>query len=545
MSSAKEVEPDGPVAHDDRLSRAFDRAARLGIDVDPDDPISARESAAVRAFTALNLDVTEDVPAAGAEPANAAGHPVPADHSADHSADHGPDHSADDGADPVGPAGPGAPGPFRAPGVAGPTGAEAPASSPTVLRPDAVLRGRSLRSDGLVTVPPPGEVEADGPRTVPPTPRAAAPAATSPPTAGGGAPPGPGLRGPAAGDAPLVASAPASRPVGRFLLDLLAAALAAGAIVSPWGWLAVVATGALVAAAARSLADHGDGAGALVGRAVRRVAAWLRPRSVVRCVLAVVQAGLLAVVLPGLVCAVWWVTDQGVDGAFVAGRLGVWAHSLRVAAATLCFLLVAGAGDAHHRRAERVAQRAIRTGPARVTALAVITVVAAAGVVALVPRTDAGPLAAEDGLGWAPVRLRDNLDRLRDDVVIAELHAADGCLSDRHGLTWRASYTVGNAPGARDTASIRSGDGDPTPGQVATALAALHNQLAPWVEDIELWAGDVRLVVLDRASLPSGRPLVEASALERGATEGRALLEDAPGGVERATALACAAAPLP
>jgi hypothetical protein len=527
MSSAKEVEPDAPVAHDDRLSRAFERAARLGIDVDPDDPISARESAAVRAFAALNLDATEDGPAADVGPASAAVPPVA---------------PADQGADPVGTAGPAAPGLVRDPGAPGPTGPEAAASSPTVLRPDAVLRGRPLPADDLVTVPPPGEVEVDGPRTAPPTARTAATASAAGP---GGAPPDPGPHAPAEGDAPVASSAPGSRPAGRFLLDLLAAALAAGAIVSPWGWPAVVATGALVVAAARSLADHGAGVGALLRRAVRRIAAWLRPRSVVRCVLAVVQAGLLAIVLPGLACAVWWITDQGVDGAFVAGRLGVWAHSPRVAATTLSFLLVAGVGEAHHRRADRVAHMAGRAGPALVTALALTTVVAAAGVVALVPRADAGPLAADDGLGWAPVRLRDNLDRLRDDVVTAELHAADGCLSDRHGITWRASYTVGNPPGARDTATIRADDGEPTPGQMATAVAALHNQLAPWVEGIELWADDIRLVVLDRAALPSGRPLVEASALERGATEGRALLEDAPGGVERATALACAAAPLP
>src|SRR5690606_12187593 len=167
--------------------------------------------------------------------------------------------------------------------------------------------------------------------------------------------------------------------------------------------------------------------GALLRRAFRRIGAWLRPRAVVRCGLVLVQAGLLAVVLPGLVCAVWWIADQGVDGAFVAGRLGVWAHSFRVAAAALCFLLVAGVGDAHHRRADRLARLAGQAGPVPVGALAVAAVFVAAGVVALVPRADAGPLAADDGLGWAPARLRDNLDRLRDDVVTAELHAADGC----------------------------------------------------------------------------------------------------------------------
>jgi hypothetical protein len=392
-------------------------------------------------------------------------------------------------------------------------------------------------------VPPPGEVEVDGPRVTPASPWTTAIPAD--PAAGGSAPADPGLRAAAGGDAPATVAAPSSRPAGRFLLDLLAAALAAGAFVSPWNWLAVVAAGAMVATAARSLADHGPGLGALAGRALRRIAGWLRPRSVVRCSLAVVQAGFLAIVLPGLVCAVWWIADQGIDGAFVAGRLGVWAHSLRVAAAALCFLLVAGVGDAHHRRAERLTRWAGQAGPAQVTALAVVTLLAAAGVVALVPRADAGPLAADDGLGWAPARLRDNLDRLRDDVVTAELHAADGCLSDRHGLTWRTSYTAGNPPGTRDTATIRADDGEPTPDQMATAVAALHNQLAPWVEGIELWGDDVRLVVLDRASLPSGRPLVDAAALEGGATAGRALLADAPGGVERATALACAAAPLP
>ncbi len=530
MSSAKDVEPDAPVAHDDRLSRAFDRAARLGIDLDPDDPddpISARESAAVRAFTALNLDAADDGPAADARPGSATDPPAaPSDH----------------GAGPLRSGGPGAAGPSRDPGVPGPTGPEPAAASPTVLRPDAVLRGRPIPPDGVVTLPPPGEVDADGPRAASPTPP---PTATAPPAAAGGAPADLGSRAPAGGDAPVAPDASGSRPAGRFLLDLLAAALAAGAIVSPWAWLGVVATGALVATAARSLADRGAGLGALVGRAVRRIAAWLRPRSVVRCILAIVQAGLVAIVLPGLVCAVWWVIDQGMDGAFVAGRLGVWAHSLRVASATLCFLLVAGVGDAHHRRADRMARMAGQAGPALVAALALITVVSAAGIVALVPRADAGPLAADDGLGWAPARLRDNLDRLRDDVVTAELHAADGCLSDRHGLTWRASYTAGNLPGAADTATIRAEGGAPSPGQMATAAAALHNQLAPWVERIELWRDDVRLVVLDRAALPSGRPLVDAAALGRGATEGRDFLEDAPGGVERATALACAAAPLP
>lgn len=530
MSSAKDVEPDAPIGHDERLSRAFDRAARLGIDIGPDgpdDPITERAAAAVRAFTALNIDATDDDPQPDAGPAST-GDPRPAP-------------PATPGIDPAETGGPGAAVPLGDRGAPADTGPGTTARPSTVLRPDAVLRGRPVPLDDRgATVRQPGETEVDVPRT-------ATRASWGTAAADDGAPLDPAVdrRTPARGDATGATAAPGPLPGGRFLLDLLAAAIAAGAFVSPWAWMVVVAAGVLAATAAWSLADHGAGAGALLRRAFRRIGAWLRPRAVVRCGLVLVQAGLLAVVLPGLVCAVWWIADQGVDGAFVAGRLGVWAHSFRVAAAALCFLLVAGVGDAHHRRADRLARLAGQAGPVPVGALAVAAVFVAAGVVALVPRADAGPLAADDGLGWAPARLRDNLDRLRDDVVTAELHAADGCLSDRQGLTWRTSHTAGNPPGARDTATIRASGGTPTPSQIATAVAALHNQLAPWVEGIEVWSGYVRLVVLDRASLPSGRPLVDAAALERGATEGHALLAGAPGGIERATALACAAAPLP
>jgi hypothetical protein len=506
MSSAEDVEPAVAGGHDDRLTRAFDRVARLGIDLEPDDPISERESAAVRAFTALNLDVeadTDHVPGDAGGPAGSA-----------------------DGARTTAQAGTTPPRAERT------VRADPAPPDDAPLRPDAVLQGRRFgqgadrddeRAGGPARRPRPDEID------VPPAPAPAPPATTAAP--------------PAATTATATESP--SRLVDTYLLDLVALAVATGAFVTPWIWMFVVAVGALAGAILRSLADHGRQAGAMVRRAAALVLSWLRPRAVAWFAIIAARTVLLAVILPGLVCAAWWVVNQGTDGAFVAGRLGVWAHGLRVAAAAVCFMLVAGVGEAHQRRAALVRQAAGRAGSAAVTALAVVTVLVAASVVALVPRADAGRLAAADGLAWAPVRLRDNIDRVRDDLVSAELHAASGCLSDRQGVTWRVGYTGGNPPGADDVASLSVQDGTPSPAELATAAATLHNQLAPWVERVELRASGAAVAAFDREALPSGRPLVDATELVDGATTGAGVLADGVDGFDPVVALACSAAPIP
>jgi hypothetical protein len=444
MSSAEDVEPGVSAGlHDERLSRAFDRVARLGIDVDPDDGLGARESAAVRAFTALNLD--------------------------------------------------GAPAPTP------------PADRP--LRPDAVLHDRPLT----------GEVP---PVTTPY--RVAGPEASPRPDAGTG---------------------PRARAVDHYLLDLVALALATGAFVTPWSWLFVVTVGALVGTTARSIADHGPRPGALVIRALRRALSWLRPRSAIWLPVIVARTVLLAIALPALAGGASWIVDQGMDGALAAARVSVWAHGFRTAAAIVCFTLVAGVGDARQRRAAQVCQASARLGTAAVVAAALALVVVASLVVAVVPQADAGRLAGADGLGWAPPRLRDNVDRVRDEVVTVELQAAAACLSARQGLTWRASYTARNPLADADVARLTAQDGTPAPGHLATAAAAVHNQLAPWVEAIELDAAGATLVVLDRAFLVSGRPLVDPAALPLAATTGAGVMADAIDAFDRRVALRCSAAP--
>ncbi len=489
MSSAEDVESSLTADHnDERLTRAFDRVARLGIDIEPDDGLSERESAAVRAFAALNLDPGLDDP-----------------------------RPADD------------------------TPVRGPAEDGAPLRPDAILRGRPPTRDDTAVAPPlddlVDEMAAPGPSAPPPPP--AAPPSTPPP------PPDPATpAAPATQAATVVASVESSRTIDHYLLDLLALAVATGAFVSPWVWLFVVAVAVVAGATARSLAHHGARRG-LLRRATRRVLSWLRPRSAVWFPVIAARTALLAVVLPGLACAAWWIVDQGTDGAFVAGRLGVWAHGPRTAAAIVCFTLVAGVGEAHQRRAALIRRAAGHVGRPVVVALAATTVLVAALVIAVVPRADAGRMAGADGLAWAPARLRDNIDRVRDDLVAAELHAASGCLSDRQDLTWRATYTAANPADAPDVARLAVDGGVPGAADLATAAAAVHNQLAPWVEGVEVTADDVTVVVLDRDALSSGRPVVDAEALVGAATTGSGLLADGGPGFDRVVALACSAAPIP
>jgi hypothetical protein len=261
----------------------------------------------------------------------------------------------------------------------------------------------------------------------------------------------------------------------------------------------------------------------------------------------IARTALVAVVAPALVCAGWWIITEGLDGAFVAARIGVWTHGLRVVAAVACFVLIVGVGEARTRRIARVRRVAGQLGVTAVTAIAAVVVVAALAVIAVGPRAGGGWSSADDGLGWVPARFQDNVDRLRDDVVSAEVHAASGCLSDHQGVTWRATYTTGNPLLADDVVRLTAEeDADaPSPAHLATAAAALHNQVAPWVEAIELEVDGDTVVVLDRTRLPGGRPTVEAGDLVTAASSGGGRLVEGADGFDRAVALSCSAAPLP
>ncbi|MBN2621869.1 MAG: hypothetical protein JXA83_00815, partial [Acidimicrobiales bacterium] len=478
---------------DDRLARAVDRAARLGIDVDADpdpdaDPdadadadLSTRESAAVRAFTALAADI---------DPGNAAD-------------------------------------------VTGATGGGIAGEDDHPLRPDAVLRGRPLSGDRRHDTgsAPVHEVEVplpDAPEREPDRDRAGAPAP-----------------GTAPGPAADVTASTTPAAVDTYLLDVAALAAASGAFVTPWAWLFAVAVASGAGVTARSFVLSERNLAVMAHRAVRRVLAWLRPRAVVWFGIHLVRTAVLAVALPALACAGLWILDEGRNGTLVAARTGMWAHGLRTAAALVCFMLVAGVGDAHQRRSALVGNASRRLGRPGIALVAVVCLLVAGVAVGLVPRSDAGRFAAADGLGWAPTRVRDNIDRLRDDVVRAELHSAAGCLSDWQGVTWRATYTAGNPPGERDVARLVAHEGVPAPGHLPTAIATLHNQLAPWVEAIEVTTGGPTDVVVDRGELPAGRPLVDAAPMVGASSQGADALSAGLGAFDRAAALSCAAAPLP
>jgi hypothetical protein len=357
-----------------------------------------------------------------------------------------------------------------------------------------------------------------------------------PPVAGPPAPPpGPG---PAPAPDPALALPPEAPAtwVDLAVLDLVALAVATGAYVDPWTWPALVTVAVVAGAATRSLVDHGPGSGALVRRAGQRVLAWLRPRSLITLPVVVARTLLLAVLLPGAIAAIGWTAAHGTSGAVAAARAGAWTSGFRTAAAIVCALLVAGIGAARPRRAVVVRRATARYGPTGTAAVAAAAVLLALMVVAAGPRLDGGRLAGDDGLGWAPPRLRDNVDRARDDVVTNELDAAAGCLASRQDIPWQVAYTGGNPVGERDVARLTTNRGPVDAGDAATAAVAVHNQLAPWVEELQVVVDDAVVLTVDRTELSHTRPVDAASAV--------ADTGDAAIGFDRALALRCSAGPV-
>ncbi len=336
-----------------------------------------------------------------------------------------------------------------------------------------------------------------------------------------------------------------ARRVDRALLDLGALAVGIFALVEPWTWTLAVASAVLMAVTARSLADHRDCGGVdLVRRAAGRVSAWLRPRSLVTLPVLVARTVVIAVVVSGGVAAVRWLAAEGRDGVVAAVRVGIWAHGFRVAAVVVCVLLVTGVGDARARRAAAVRAFVARLDPGASGALAAAAVAVVVCVALAAPRLDAGRLSGADGLGWAPVRLRATLDRVRDDVATTELDVVASCLGERQDIGWRVGYTGANPPAAPDVARLTGPRSAASPGVAVTAAVAAHNQLAPWVEQLEIAAGDEVLLTVDRTALPDAVPVTDAGLLADAALTGRDVVTDGAGDFDRALALRCSAGPV-
>jgi hypothetical protein len=333
-----------------------------------------------------------------------------------------------------------------------------------------------------------------------------------------------------------------AQPAERWLLELMAVAAASVAFVSPSVSLLVVAVACVVGGTSAFVAS-GHPLGALPGRVVRRAGTLLRPRSSLWAPVIAARIVLGALVLSGGTAALVWLAQEGRRGVAVAARAGVWTDGGRVAAALVCATLLAGVGEGRQHRSAALRRWVAPATDGTLVILAVTCGAVAALVVTAVPHpTD--PIASQaDGLGWLPgAGLRGVVDGVRDDIVTNELNAVATCLENHTDAHWRPSYTTGNDLGSTDVARLVSSDAAPS--DLATVALAAHNQLAPWVEVVEVRVrgsagGTLRI---DRDDLPHRQPLTDPSALVPAAGEGRRWLQGAE--VDSSMVLGCSAGPV-
>jgi hypothetical protein len=310
--------------------------------------------------------------------------------------------------------------------------------------------------------------------------------------------------------APGVRSAWA-RPAERWLLELLALAAASAALVLP-SLTVVVVVVAVVVGASLAFVRSGRAPGTLPGRIAARSVRLLHPKSSLWLPVLFSRTVLAAVAIPAGISALSWIDDHGRNGAVAAARAGAWDNSLRVAALLLCAMVLTSVGDGRRQRAAAVRRWASPATDGTLVILALSCCAVVTLVVVAVPHP-ADPVAERaDGLGWVPPGAREVVDRARDDVVTHELDTVASCLSSRTGTDWRPSYTTGNPLDEPDVARLTAGF-DPPPADLVAAVMAAHNQLAPWVEAIEIEWRDQVLFRTDRTELFRHRPVLDRDRL--------------------------------
>jgi hypothetical protein len=333
----------------------------------------------------------------------------------------------------------------------------------------------------------------------------------------------------------------------RRLSDVLALAGASGALIAPWPWLVAVAGSCLVVGAIRSVVSGrrsvAVGIVDLPGRTARRMARLLRPRSLARLPLIAAKTILASIVLPAAVAATVWFVDHGSDGVLAAARLAAWQSGPRVLAAVLCLMMLAGVGETRLRRATRLRQAAASWSDDAVVALASGALALAVAVVAVGPNVRGGILTGHDGLAWVPAGVRPTVDGVRDDVVGAELRALRSCLTEHQGIAWSVDHTTGDVDGP-DVARLSIGwDEQPRPATLVAATLAADNQLAPWVEVVEIAVGDAVVLQLDRQALHHHGVRVDPATLGPGIVSGAGVAVAGATSVDRRLALVCSAGP--
>ncbi|MGH9211418.1 MAG: hypothetical protein ACRD2C_12165 [Acidimicrobiales bacterium] len=340
-----------------------------------------------------------------------------------------------------------------------------------------------------------------------------------------------------------------ARPADRWLLEVLAIAGASGAFVAPSAWLAGLVAVCLVAGV-RAFLMSGRSPRLLPARVARRSLGLLHPRSLIWVPVLTARTVIAAIVLPASVAVVIWLVDAGggtgYHGVVAAARLGAWADGFRVAVALVCVMLLTSVGDGRERRATAVHRWATRLSDRSLVALAVACLGVATVAVAALPHPTDSLASGADGLAWLPGPVRGQADRVRDDIVTAELDAVASCLSRHTDTDWRTSYSVDNPLGDPDVAHlVANRDGSTstpssaTPHGLATAILATHNLLAPWVETIEVRWAQSDLVRTDRDELSRRAPLTDADQLAPATSTGRHLLDAES--ADRATTLRCSA----
>jgi hypothetical protein len=305
-----------------------------------------------------------------------------------------------------------------------------------------------------------------------------------------------------------------ARWLERWLLEVMALAVAAIAFVTPVAWLAFV-TAVMLVGAAVAFVVSGRPLVMLPVHAGRRAFTLLRPGSLVWVPVFAARTVLGAVVLPAAVTATVWYIAHGTPGTVAAARAGAWTYGLRVGAVLLCLLLLTSVGDGRQQRAAAVRRWATPATDGTLGILAASCVLVVLLAVVGAPHPGDSVARRADGLGWLPPGSRATVDRARDDVVTAELDSLASCLSMRGGTVWQPFYTVENPLDEPDVARLVAAR-EPAfspPSDLVTVLLAAHNQLAPWVEAIEVeWPGG-ELVRTERATLPSHEPLVDTDLL--------------------------------
>jgi hypothetical protein len=106
------------------------------------------------------------------------------------------------------------------------------------------------------------------------------------------------------------------------------------------------------------------------------------------------------------------------------------------------------------------------------------------------------------------------------------------------------AYTADNPIGDPDIARLSLGRGDmPRPSALVTAVLAADNQLAPWVEVVQIAVGNSVVLALDRRELDHHGVRLDPATLGPGIVSGGDVLLSGGAAVDRRVAAACSAGP--